>query len=131
MKKRIVKALTVLALFFVIFVIAQNFSYANVKSDQITSTFGGANITNAEGKDKITSVIGVVLTVVRTVAIGISIIMITYLGIKYMSAAPSEKANIKNQLITFTIGAVIIVSATAILDIMQDFATNVTTSASS
>jgi hypothetical protein len=43
-----------------------------------------------------------------------------------MSAAPNEKANIKNQLITFTIGAVLVLSATAILDKVHSAVTSLT-----
>ena len=52
--------------------------------------------------------------------------MITYLGMKYMSAAPSEKASIKNQLITFTVGVIVVVGATTILQIIQKTTTAIT-----
>ena len=79
---------------------------------------------NVDGKIK--KIIGVILSFIRIIAIGIAIIVITYLGIKYMSAAPNEKANIKNQLITFTIGAVLVLSATAILDKVHSAVTSLT-----
>lgn len=71
------------------------------------------------GKNLIAKIVVPILNVVRIVATGVSIIMITYLGIKYMVAAPTEKANIKSQLITFTIGAVIVIGTVTILDIIQ------------
>lgn len=77
------------------------------------------------GVEIITKVITPILNVVRIVATGISIIMITYLGIKYMAAAPTEKANIKSQLITFTIGAVVVIGAVTLLDIAKEVATGV------
>ena len=90
----------------------------------MSGEFDGA--TNPSGSDKIRSILGTILSVVRTIAVGISIIIITFLGIKYMSAAPSEKANIKNQLITFTIGAVVVVGAVNIIGIVRDFAIKTT-----
>ena len=57
---------------------------------------GNSSIQTAEAETLIKKIIDPILSVVRIVAIGIGIIMITYLGMKYMSAAPSEKASIKN-----------------------------------
>ena len=89
----------------------------------LTSQFNGNNGTNtSKGETILQKVIGPILSVVRIVAVGVSIIMITFLGIKYMAAAPSEKASIKNQLVTFTIGAVVVVGATSILTMIKNFA---------
>lgn len=79
-----------------------------------------------EGEGLLTNVLGPILSVIRIVAIGIAIIMITILGIKYMTAAPSEKANIKNQLITFTIGAVIVIGTTSILSMIRNAINSIT-----
>jgi len=76
------------------------------------------------GENLIVDLITPILSGVRIFATAISIIMITFLGIKYMTAAPSEKANIKTQLITFTIGAIVVVATTSLLDIIKNFATN-------
>lgn len=85
----------------------------------------GLKLLEVIGVDLIKKVITPVLNVVRIIATGISIIMITYLGIKYMAAAPSEKANIKSQLITFTIGAVVVIGAATLLEIAKEVATEV------
>lgn len=98
---------------------------------EITDTFTGIDTGDisdtdiADSENIINKVIGTVLSAVRIVAIGISIIMITYLGIKYMAAAPSEKASIKNQLVAFVIGAGIVFGATAILGIAVTVANSI------
>lgn len=90
----------------------------------LTNQFNGNNgADTSKGELILEKVIGPILSVVRIVAVGISIIMITFLGIKYMAAAPTEKASIKNQLITFAIGAIVVVGATSILTLIKDFAT--------
>ena len=88
----------------------------------IVKAFDGTSSDTTAGENIITKVIGPILSVVRIIAVGVSIIMISYLGIKYMAAAPSEKANLKNQLVTFTIGAVVVVGTTSILSIIKNFA---------
>lgn len=125
MKKKIIKMIVVIFLIILAIILIQNVSEAKVTSSDI-QIFKGSDIDadSTEGK-AITSIIGTILTVVRSVAIGIAIIMITFLGIQYMQAAPQEKANIKNKLITFTIGFVVVVSAVTLIDIARDFATEV------
>lgn len=66
-------------------------------------------------------IIGIALGIVKLSAIGIAIIMLTFLSIKYMSAAPSEKADIKNQLVMFAVGASIVFGAAEILDKIMTF----------
>lgn len=92
----------------------------------LTQRFQGTSGDTTSGENLIQKVIGAVLSAVRIIATGIALIMITYLGIKYMSAAPNEKANIKNQLITFTIGAIVVFGTTKLLDIVKNFAVNST-----
>lgn len=100
------------------------------KGKQLAEVFDGKTNTTDEGKTLIQKIIVPILSVVRIVAIGMGIIMITYLGIKYMSAAPTEKANIKNQLITFVIGIAVVVTATTVLQIINTAVTSMTQSGS-
>ena len=127
MKKKLVKVFTILFVILLIIVFIQNISIAAVTSSDV-KIFTGADETATSGGTAITNILGMVLTVVRTVAIGISIIMITYLGIRYMSAAPTEKANIKNQLITFVIGSAFVIGAVSLFGIIRNLATTITTS---
>ena len=48
--------------------------------------------------------------------------MLAILGMKYMSAAPSEKADIKKHAVVYIVGAVIMFACTGILGIIQQFA---------
>ena len=48
--------------------------------------------------------------------------MITVLAMKYMLAAPSEKADIKKHAIPYVVGAIIMFSVSGILSILQNFA---------
>lgn len=65
---------------------------------------------------------GAVVTIAKTVSAGIAIIMITVLAMKYMLAAPSEKADIKKHAVPYVVGAIIMFSVSGILSILQNFA---------
>lgn len=69
------------------------------------------------------TIMGTAINVIRIVGTGIAIIMITYIAIKYMSAAPNEKADFKKSATGFIVGAVVLFAATNILTMIADFAT--------
>lgn len=78
-----------------------------------------------EGNSAVTAtknISGAVITIAKTVSAGIAIIMITVLAMKYMLAAPSEKADVKKHAVPYIVGAVIMFSVTGILTILQNFA---------
>ena len=94
----------------------------------LTGIFDGTNTGSVDvsGGERIaTDIIGMILGAVRIIAVSLSVIILTWLGIKYMSAAPSEKANIKGQLITFAIGAIVVVASTSILELVRKFAQSI------
>ena len=72
------------------------------------------------------SVMGTAINVIRIVGTGISLIMLTYIAIKYMSAAPNEQADFKKSATGFIVGAVILFASSNILKIIADFAGLVT-----
>ena len=68
------------------------------------------------------NVVGAALKIARIVAVGIALIMLTVLAIKYMSSAPGEKAEIKKYAVVYVVGAVVLFAASAILGIIKNFA---------
>ena len=67
-----------------------------------------------------------VLSVVQVVAMGTAIIMLIVLGIKYISAAPSDKADIKKSAVAYVVGAIVLFAVTGILGVIQQFAVVIT-----
>ena len=67
-------------------------------------------------------IVGTVLDVVRIVGMGIALIMLTYIGIKFMLASPNERANIKQYSINYVIGAFILIAGVGLLTVVRDFA---------
>ncbi len=124
MRKKIKIKIISMLLVFLILILYNHVVFA-AKGSAITKLFDGNTLGDVDvdsGVNMVKDVIGIILAVVRIVAISLSIIILTWLGIRYMSAAPSEKANIKNQMITFTVGVVVVVASTTILEVIRDYA---------
>ncbi|MCR5185688.1 MAG: hypothetical protein K6D97_01035, partial [Clostridia bacterium] len=76
----------------------------------------------AESAQKILQAI---LTVAQVIGVGVAVIMLIVLAIKYISAAPSDKAEIKKHMVVYVVGAVVLFAASGILQIIKNFATMV------
>lgn len=66
--------------------------------------------------------IGGIINVVQVIGVGVAIIMLTVLAIKYISAAPSDKAEIKKHAVIYVVGAIVLFAATGILQLVKQFA---------
>ena len=69
--------------------------------------------------------IGSAITIVQVVGSGVAIIMLIVLAIKYISAAPGDKAEIKKHAVVYVVGAIVLFAASGILGIVKSFASNV------
>lgn len=129
----------VVSLILTTFIIGSNFSFAVQVKGTDTSSAGGSSTPSGSSDININeafnwtgdgnivnttqTVMGTIITVIRTVATGIAIIMLTYVAIKYMSAAPSDKADFKKSATGFIVGAVVLFATSGILGVIQRFAT--------
>ena len=82
--------------------------------------------TNGAAAENITTASNNIIGIVQIVGTAIAIIMLIYLGIKYVIAAPDEKAEIKKSAFIYIIAAVFIFAAANILGMLKDFAEDVT-----
>ena len=103
-------------------VIAESISFGSINETTVTKdakdTTGAASSLNR--------IIGSAMTVVQVVGVGVAIIMLIVLAIKYISAAPGDKADIKKHAVVYVVGAVVLFAASGILGIVKKFAANVT-----
>lgn len=79
-----------------------------------TPDYGNGGIANS-----IKEVIGLL----QIAGTGIALVVITILGIKYMVASPSEKADVKKQIMPILIGCVLIFGAITIVSAITEFST--------
>ena len=66
-------------------------------------------------------IFGSIINAAQLIGMGIAIIVLVIVGIQYVVAAPSAKAMIKTKATNYVIGAVLIFSAAAILEIIKMF----------
>lgn len=81
---------------------------------------GDASTANSVG-----GIVGAVLYIAKIVAVGLALIMLAVLAIKYMSAAPGDKATIKKHAVVYIVGAIVLFGAAGILNIIETFAGNI------
>lgn len=68
-----------------------------------------------------TDVIGSILNITQVIGVGIAIIVLVIIGIQYVVSSPSQKGEIKNKSSNFILGAVLIFSGAAIIQIVKMF----------
>lgn len=70
---------------------------------------------------KTTKVINIVIGIIQVAGTGISLIVISLLGIKYLLASPSEKADVKKNIMPILIGCVLLFAGVQIAGIIENF----------
>lgn len=96
-------------------------SLSNVYATAALDSFDGS-ISSTSAKTGVTNITSTVLSVIRYAGSGIALIMLTFIFIKYMLSAASERAELKKNLIPFTIGAVILFAASNIVGLLKTVA---------
>ena len=97
---------------------------SNVNAKEVISAMDGLHNPEASSNagDKLGPIINTVIGFIQIVGTGISVIMVTILGIKYMLAAPADKADVKKQITPLLIGAIILFASANIIQIVANFA---------
>ena len=119
-KKTIVKIMTIALIVAMIsmclsnVVLATDFvDYSPAPSDNSGASGSAQNILNA------------ILSVAQVIGIGVAVIMLVVLAIKYISASPGDKAEIKKHAVIYIVGAVVLFAASGIIQIIKQFAANI------
>lgn len=122
MSKKVVKILLILT----ISVFGISFSTASLGTQGTTDAIlamqnlAGAEVEDASGK--MGNILNSVIAIIQVAGTGISMIMVTLLGIKYILASPSDKADVKKQIAPMVIGAVILFASVNLVGIIADVA---------
>lgn len=78
---------------------------------------------NSTASESAKKIIGALISIAQVIGVGVAIIMLIVMAIKYISAAPTEKAEIKKSITIYVVGAIVLFAATGILEIIKNFAT--------
>ena len=73
-----------------------------------------------ETQENIGKMADVIIGVIQVIGVAVAIIMLIMLGIKYVSAAPSEKADIKKSAVIYVVGAVLLFGASLVLSLVKN-----------
>lgn len=113
-------------IFFIIIIIAIIFSISTLSYASLVDIQSGASV---PGGDKIKSIGSTILGVVEIIAVVVALVMLVVLAIKYMTAAPGEKADVKKSLLIYAVGALILFSGAGLLHIIQAMGNQINKSA--
>lgn len=89
--------------------------------EKIIGSMGETSDISKVTGEKISTTINNVIGLIQFTGTGISVIVVTMLGIKYILASPSEKADVKKQIAPILIGCVLLFGAVNLVAIIADF----------
>lgn len=122
MTKRIMKVISiVLVAAFALMMLSQVAFAASASESDPTQMFQGKT-DNSGASNAVTNIIGSIINIAQIIGMGVAVIMLVVLAIQYISAAPEGKAEIKKNSTIYIVGAIILFSAAAILQIVKSFA---------
>ena len=102
---------------------------ASLSATVLATTIGGVTInpvTTGNGTTAATGIGNKIIGILQVVGILISVIVLMILGIKYMMGSAEEKAEYKKTFIPFIIGAILVFAASALANVIYEWATGIT-----
>ena len=111
MSKKMVKGLSILLMAFVMVAVITSPVFANNTEPREPS--------KSSFTTSVDNALSIALTVAQSIGITVAVILLIVVAIKYMSAAPNDKAEIKKHMVVYVIGAVLLLCATGVLQLIK------------
>lgn len=124
-RKSIKLLIAVIAMILTVSVFATGLVNGVSQEDAMSTTQFSEYGDDSGASSSLQKIIGAAITIVQVVGSGVAIIMLVVLAIKYISAAPGDKAEIKKHAVVYVIGAIVLFAASGILGIVKNFAGNI------
>ena len=119
--KKILKISLILVLMFSIFMgmfeVSSNADYASQMSNLIDKEYSDSTGTTTT----VNNITATIITSIRIIGVAVAIVMLLTVAMKYMTAAPGDKADIKKSAIQYVVGAIVLFGAVGILGIINKF----------
>ena len=80
---------------------------------------------NVTGSPEIQSAGNSIISILQTVGVVLSVVVLMIIGIKYMMGSAEEKADYKKSMIPYLVGAILIFAASALAQVVYQFATGI------
>ncbi len=123
MIKRKMSIISIIIIILLTVISLQTISYA---SEDIKTAMKNVNdFKDIDESDKIKDVANTVIGLLQIAGTGIALIVVTMLGIKYILASPSEKADVKKQIAPILIGCILLFGAVNLMSAVYEFSQNV------
>lgn len=113
---------TVLAILIIMTLMTVSTNVFAVGTDITPKSIDGSSSVDVGG---ITSIGNDIVRIISTIGVVISVIVLVVLGIKYMMGSAEEKAEYKKTLMPYIIGAGLVFAASAIATVVYNFASSV------
>ena len=120
MNKKVQKLLSVLLIVFAILTVTTNVFAAPITPSQVQAD------TDVKGVDTIQKVGNQAVGILQTIGVILSVVILIFLGIKYMMGSAEEKAEYKKTFIPYVVGAALIFAASVFAQSIYDIFYNMT-----
>lgn len=96
--------------------------YSSSTADAISAmeSMNSSDVTDESGV--FGPILNSVIGIIQVAGTGISMVMVTILGIRYIMASPSDKADVKKQIAPLVIGAIILFASVNLVALVADVA---------
>lgn len=108
--------------FLIMIIVMLTISTTVFAGDDFLSDFSG-DVENT-ASERVGKALSVALNIIQIIGITVAVVMLMVLGMKYMLAAPGDRAEIKKHAIVYIVGAIIMFGAAGIVEIIKQFGTN-------
>ena len=123
MKNKLIFGWIVIITIVFLIIVYPNVVYGSTVTDAMAGMAGGGTGDTTGAAGKLGPLINTVIGLIQITGTGLSLIMVTILGIKYILSAPSDKADVKKQITPLVIGCVILFASVNLVQIIANFAT--------
>ena len=130
MKKRfnIIMIIVMICIMFFPYIVSATELVVTQEGAKIADDLGLGDLNNYKGNgEEASKFVGKaegILSFIQTIGVIISVIILIVIGIKYMLGSVEEKANYKNAMIPYLIGALLVFSVTTLPQIIYKFMQN-------
>lgn len=124
--KSSIKKILVIALVALVAMSAFKYSYGTQTPSALITAMDTDTTTAA--KSRVDKVMQSIVVIARIVGVCVALAMLIVIGMKYMTAAPSEKADIKKSAVVYVVGALLLFGVVGVLGILSDFSKVITAS---
>lgn len=125
MAKKVMKMLAIMLIALMVVAVSSQAVFAKTAKDDSMKLDQFTSGDNSGASESAQNIISALITIVQIIGTGVAIIMLIVLAIKYISAAPGDKADIKKHAVVYVVGAIVLFAATGILQIIKSFSSNI------